>query len=90
MLKLEDLKQPSLLIFSAKNCPACSALLKICEDVDFNITIVNEENGGILGPLFNIYTSPTSILVNNNLEVARFYGVKKLEYINRFVEENIS
>jgi thioredoxin-like negative regulator of GroEL len=90
MLKLEDLKQPAFVIFSSKNCPACTALLKICEDVDFDITIINEENGAVLGPIFNIYTSPTAIIINNDQEVSRFYGVKKLEYINRFIEENIS
>lgn len=90
MLKIEDIKQPALLIFSSKNCPACMELLKICEDVDFNLVVVNEENGGILGPHFKIYAAPTSILLNNDTEVSRFYGVKKLEFINRFIEENIS
>ena len=89
-LTVEEIKQPSLLVFTSSNCHLCTVLLENLKDFDYNIVEVNESNGAILGPKFSIAASPTTILLNNNVEVSRFYGAKTKEYVKNFIEQNIS
>ena len=82
------LKYLLLLIFSTSNCYACTKLEDIVKLVNINIVIIREDDPDLIGKHFAITASPTTIYINNNCEVSRFYGAKDIKYIKKFIKEN--
>ncbi len=86
-MTLADLPQKCLLVFSTPECSKCQELIEILErnELDIEIVFVNNVTGRILGQHFTIMVAPTTILIENQQEINRFYGSKSIEYIKGFI-----
>lgn len=84
----------TLVLFSAEWCGPCKVLKpnieKVEEEFQMEYKFVkadvseNEENT----KKFGIKNVPTVVLIKNNVEVARFMGVRTSDQIKKFLEEN--
>ena len=76
--------------FSAEWCQPCKALGPIMEQVAKQVPVnkVNVDYDVSLTKQYNITSVPTVVLVDNGVEKARFVGVKPLNDIVNFYNNN--
>ncbi len=88
MITLEDLPQKCLLVFSTPHCPKCQELMDKFNEFEPEIELVFADNtsGQILGQHFTVMVAPTTILIENQQEIKRFYGCKSVDYIKEFIK----
>ncbi len=86
-MKIEDLPQRCLLVFTSTTCTKCEELINTIKNADLDIEVIyiNDENGKELGMKYTILVAPTTLLVENGKEIDRFYGSKSKEYITNFI-----
>ena len=76
--------------FSAEWCQPCKALGPIMEQVAKQVPVnkVNVDYDVSLSRQYNITSVPTVVLVDNGVEKARFVGVKPINDIVNFFNNN--
>lgn len=76
--------------FSAEWCQPCKALGPIMEQVAKQVPVnkVNVDYDVSLTKQYNVISVPTVILVDNNIEKARFVGVKPINDIVNIFNNN--
>ncbi len=86
-MKIEQLPQKCLVIFTTADCVKCKELLTIVDkcELGIDVIILDQENGQNLGDYFTIQVSPTVLLIENGREIDRFYGLKSVTYIEDFI-----
>jgi thioredoxin 1 len=78
------------LYFSADWCQPCKTLGPIMDQVAKQVTVnkINIDYEGTLIKQYNVTSVPTVVLVYNGVEKDRFTGVKTLNYIVNFYNNN--
>lgn len=88
-IELSDLPKRCLLVFKSETCEKCEELTNEIKKADLKTEViyVTQDNGYVLGPHFNIMMSPTSLLIEDEKEIDRFYGAKSPSYLKNFLGE---
>lgn len=77
-----------LLIFAKNNCPTCVKLIEEIKESPLNYEVLySNKNNMEIFQKFNIMVAPTTILLKDDIEIDRFYGTKKLDFIEKFFKE---
>ncbi len=87
-MTLNELPSRCLIIFSSNTCLKCKELKASVDSANLEIDVIELDNnvGHEIGSHFGIMMAPTTILVENEREIDRFYGVKSPEKICEFTK----
>lgn len=74
-----------ILFFKTANCSKCIEQYGILtsEEFEYDIIVLDENNGYELGTFFSVYATPVLIYIKDKEEQFRTYGVKTIEEIER-------
>lgn len=77
-----------MLVFGKNDCPTCVELTAIMNNINLEFDIIyNDINNKEIFQKYCICSVPTTILLQDEVEIDRFYGVKDMQYIKNFFEE---
>ncbi len=76
-----------VIVFSQPNCPTCKSLISHLTTMNIKFQLVERSSDLELFKKNSIIVSPTTIIYDNEIEVSRFYGLKKEAYIRDVLDE---
>ncbi len=88
-ITIEELPEKCFVIFSTKQCLACNQLLTNLSFVTpkYPVYLVEGPTGAKLGPLFSIFSAPTTLFINQTKEYDRLMGQGTQISVKKFFED---